>query len=242
MSEILTVKDLKVQFNSRVGGLFGHTVTKEVLKGVTFDIKEGEILGLVGESGSGKSTIAKAVLNLIPYTGDIRMDNAKASMIFQDPKGSLNPSKKIGSLLEEALYLSGEKDRDKRRERAREMILTVGLKEEHLGRYPSELSGGQRQRVCIALALIPEPRLLIADEPVSALDVTIQAQILELLKSLQQKLGLSILFISHDLRVVYNLCDRLIILKSGSIVEEGIPSEVYLHPRADYTKELLSSI
>ncbi len=242
MSEILTVKDLKVQFNSRVGGLFGHIVTKEVLKGVSFDIKEGEILGLVGESGSGKSTIAKAVLDLIPYTGEVRMDNARASMIFQDPKGSLNPSKKVGSLLEEALYLSGEKDKEKRHEKAREMILTVGLKEEHLQRYPSELSGGQRQRVCIAMALIPEPRLLIADEPVSALDVTIQAQILELLKSLQQKFGLSILFISHDLRVVYNFCDRLIILKSGCIVEEGIPAQVYSHPQADYTKELLSSI
>ena len=242
MSEILTVKDLKVQFNSRVGGLFGHIVTKEVLKGVSFDIKEGEILGLVGESGSGKSTIAKAVLDLIPYTGEVRMDNARASMIFQDPKGSLNPSKKVGSLLEEALYLSGEKDKEKRREKAREMIITVGLKEEHLQRYPSELSGGQRQRVCIAMALIPEPRLLIADEPVSALDVTIQAQILELLKSLQQKFGLSILFISHDLRVVYNFCDRLIILKSGCIVEEGIPAQVYSHPQADYTKELLSSI
>ena len=242
MSEILTVKDLKVQFNSRVGGLFGHIVTKEVLKGVSFDIKEGEILGLVGESGSGKSTIAKAVLDLIPYTGEVRMDNARASMIFQDPKGSLNPSKKVGSLLEEALYLSGEKDKEKRHEKAREMIITVGLKEEHLQRYPSELSGGQRQRVCIAMALIPEPRLLIADEPVSALDVTIQAQILELLKSLQQKFGLSILFISHDLRVVYNFCDRLIILKSGCIVEEGIPAQVYSHPQADYTKELLSSI
>jgi peptide/nickel transport system ATP-binding protein len=242
MSEILKVKDLKVQFNSRVGGLFGHIVTKEVLKGVSFDIKEGEILGLVGESGSGKSTIAKAVLNLIPFTGEVYMENAKASMIFQDPKGSLNPSKKVGSLLEEALYLSGEKDKEQRREKAREMILTVGLKEEHLQRYPSELSGGQRQRVCIAMALIPEPRLLIADEPVSALDVTIQAQILELLKSLQQKFGLSILFISHDLRVVYNFCDRLIILKSGCIVEEGIPKQVYSHPQADYTKELLSSI
>ncbi len=111
MSEILKVKDLKVQFNSRVGGLFGHIVTKEVLKGVSFDIKEGEILGLVGESGSGKSTIAKAVLNLIPFTGEVYMENAKASMIFQDPKGSLNPSKKVGSLLEEALYLSDEKDK-----------------------------------------------------------------------------------------------------------------------------------
>ncbi|MCR4789235.1 MAG: ABC transporter ATP-binding protein [Lachnospiraceae bacterium] len=242
MSEILKVRDLNVKFNSRVGGVFGNTVTKEVLKGVSFDIKEGEILGLVGESGSGKSTIAKAVLSLVPYEGEVVMNNARASMVFQDPKGSLNPSKRVGWLLEEALYLSGEKDKEQRSKKAREMILTVGLKEEHLMRYPSELSGGQRQRVCIGLALIPGPRLLIADEPVSALDVTIQAQILELLKDLQQKLGLSILFISHDLRVVYNFCDRLIILKSGNIVEEGIPEQVYAHPVADYTKELLSSI
>ncbi|MCR4850604.1 MAG: ABC transporter ATP-binding protein [Lachnospiraceae bacterium] len=243
MNEILTVNDLKVQFNSRVGGLFGHTVTKEVLKGISFNIKEGEILGLVGESGSGKSTIAKAVLDLVPYTGQITMnDGIRASMIFQDPKGSLNPSKKVGSLLEEALYLSGEKDKDKRHDKALEMILTVGLREEHLNRYPGELSGGQRQRVCIGMALIPGPRLLIADEPVSALDVTIQAQILELLKNLQHTFGLSILFISHDLRVVYNFCDRLIILKSGIIVEEGVPAQVYSNPKADYTKELLSSI
>ena len=242
MDNILSVRDMKVQFNSRVGGLFGHNDTKQVLDGISFDIKEGEILGLVGESGSGKSTIAKAILSLVPYTGEVVSENVRASMVFQDPKGSLNPSKKVGWLLEEALYLSGEKDKTVRQQKASEMIKTVGLKEEHLLRYPGELSGGQRQRVCIALALMSNPKLLIADEPVSALDVTIQAQILELLRQLKQKFGLSILFISHDLRVVYNLCDRMIILKNGRIVEEGVPKEVFTAPKDEYTRILLSSI
>ncbi|MCR4990386.1 MAG: ATP-binding cassette domain-containing protein [Lachnospiraceae bacterium] len=242
MNEILKVKDLNVSFKDSQGLLFSHTVTKHVLKGVSFEIKEGQILGLVGESGSGKSTIAKAVLGLVPYEGEVIMDNAAPSMVFQDPAGSLNPAKRIGWLLDEALYLRGEKDPDERSNKVLEMINLVGLKEEHLKRYPKELSGGQRQRVCIGRALMSQPRLLIADEPVSALDVTIQAQILELLRDLQKKLDLSILFISHDLRVVYNFCDRLIILKDGVIVEEGDPKVVYRTPKDQYTKVLLSSI
>ena len=204
-------------------------------------IKRGEILGLVGESGSGKSTIAKSILSLIPYEGEILVDDKNPAMIFQDPYSSLNPAKKVGWLLEEALYLNGEKNKEVRRHKAEAMIELVGLTKEHLDRYPKELSGGQRQRVCIGLSLMQDPRLLIADEPVSALDVTIQAQILELLKELQEKLGISILFISHDLRVVYNFCDRIIILKSGEIVEEGIPREVYKDPKHPYTKELITS-
>lgn len=243
MSKIVEVNDLRVQFKSRVGGVFGHTVIKEVLHGVNFDIEEGQIVGLVGESGSGKSTIAKAILSLIPYTGEIKtMEESYPSMIFQDPYSSLNPSKKVGWLLEEALYLDDVKDPAERKKKASEMINLVGLSDEYLSRYPRELSGGQRQRVCIALSLMQEPKLLIADEPVSALDVTIQAQILELLKNLQKTLGLSILFISHDLRVVYNLCDKVMILKDGEIVEQGAPKEVYADPQHPYTKELLSSI
>lgn len=243
MSKILKVNDLKVQFKSKVGGVFGRTVTKEVLHGLSFDMDEGQIVGLVGESGSGKSTIAKAILSLIPYTGKIElMEEAYPSMIFQDPYSSLNPSKKVGWLLDEALYLDGVKDKEIRKKKVSEMINLVGLSDEFLSRYPKELSGGQRQRVCIGLALMQEPKLLIADEPVSALDVTIQAQILELLKKLQHTLGLSILFISHDLRVVYNFCDKVMILKDGVIVEQGNPKEVYANPQHEYTKELLSSI
>lgn len=243
MSKIVEVNDLKVQFKSKVGGVFGHHVTKEILHGVSFDMEEGQIVGLVGESGSGKSTIAKAILSLIPYTGEIKtMEEAYPSMIFQDPYSSLNPAKKVGWLLEEALYLDGVKEEAERKKKASKMINLVGLSDDYLTRYPKELSGGQRQRVCIALALMQEPKLLIADEPVSALDVTIQAQILELLKNLQKTLGLSILFISHDLRVVYNLCDKVMILKNGEIVEQGPPKEVYANPQHPYTKELLLSI
>lgn len=170
------------------------------------------------------------------------MEEAYPSMIFQDPYSSLNPAKKVGWLLEEALYLDGVKEEAERKKKASKMINLVGLSDDYLTRYPKELSGGQRQRVCIALALMQEPKLLIADEPVSALDVTIQAQILELLKNLQKTLGLSILFISHDLRVVYNLCDKVMILKNGEIVEQGPPKEVYANPQHPYTKELLLSI
>jgi peptide/nickel transport system ATP-binding protein len=146
-------------------------------------------------------------------------------MIFQDPKGSLNPSKKVGSLPEEALYLSGEKDKDKRHDKALEMILTVGLREEHLNRYPGELSGGQRQRVCIGMALIPGPRLLIADEPVSALDVTVQKQILELILDIQRRTGIAVLFISHDMNIVRQMCHRIFHMTDGKL-NELTPEEV----------------
>lgn len=242
MDNILEVSNLNVKFNNRVGGLFGHTVVNEVLKDVSFCIKEGEVLGLLGESGCGKSTIAKSILNLVPYTGSIKLNNADPSMVFQDPRSSLNPAKTVGWLLSEAQYLDGEKDKAVRNEKAIDMIKKVGLDEAYLERFPGELSGGQRQRVAIGLALMQNPHLLIADEPVSALDVTIQAQILGLLKQLQKELDLSILFISHDLRVIYNFCDRIIILRNGKIVEEGVPKEVYSNPKNEYTKELIASI
>lgn len=241
MEKVLSVNNLIVEFKNRKS-IFDKPVIKRVLKDISFDINKGEIVGLVGESGSGKSTIAKSVLGLIPYEGRIENYTKKPQMVFQDPYSSLNPSKKVGWLLNEALYLDGVLDKDISNQKAEDMITLVGLEKEHLLRYPNELSGGQRQRVCIALALISEPSLLIADEPVSALDVTIQAQVLELLKELYKKMDLSILFISHDLRVVYNMCDRVIILKNGEIVEEGSPKEVYQNPRHEYTKQLLASI
>lgn len=241
MSKIVTVRNLSVQFNNS-HGLFEKKTVKKVLKGISFDVNEGEILGLVGESGSGKSTIAKAILGLVKYEGEIEHFSEHPQMIFQDPAGSLNPSKRVGWLLDEAQLLSGEKDKNKRARKSVEMLEMVGLGREYLKHYPKELSGGQRQRVCIALALMQNPKFLIADEAVSALDVTIQAQILNLLRDLHERMGLSILFISHDLKVVYNLCDRVLILKSGEIVEEGIPKEVYSNPQNEYTKALLASI
>lgn len=241
MDEILKVENLSVQFNNKKG-LFSPPSVKKVLNNVCFGIKNGEIVGLLGESGSGKSTIAKAILGMVPYTGKITHGSAKPQMVFQDPYSSLNPSKKVGWLLKEALYLDGERDKEVLDKAASDMINMVGLSDEFLIRYPNELSGGQRQRVCIGLSLMQNPKLLIADEPVSALDVTIQAQILKLLDELQEKMGLSILFISHDLRVVYNVCDRVLVLKNGVIVEEGDPKEVYSSPKHEYTKQLLDSL
>lgn len=238
---ILTVKDLSVSYKAHGKGLFGEEKKIQVLNGVSFEMKEGEILGLVGESGSGKSTLAKAVLGLIPYQGEVTNSSAHPQMIFQDPYSSLNPAKKVGWLLEEALRLGGEKRKDIRRQRTVEMLQKVGLDEKYLERYPSQLSGGQRQRVCIAQALMQSPKLLFADEPVSALDVTVQAQILDLMCSLQQEMGLSILFISHDLRVVYRMCQRVMIMKKGQILESGLVDEVYFHHRDPYTGTLLQA-
>lgn len=241
MNNILEVKNLNVKFNNKKG-IFDKTVTKHVLHDIYFDIKDGEILGLVGESGCGKSTLAKSILGLIPYEGEIKHYSERPQMIFQDPYSSLNPSKKVGWLLKEAAYLDGVRDKDKLETMAQEMITMVGLSKEHLERLPNELSGGQRQRVCIALSLMQKPKLVIADEPVSALDVTVQAQVLELMGDLHKKMGLSILFISHDLRVVYNVCDRVMILRNGRIVEVGTPQEVYMNPKNEYTKQLLASV
>lgn len=243
MSEILKVENLNVSFRNKGKGFFARSIQKQVLFDVSLNVNEGEIVGLVGESGSGKSTIAKAILDLVPYTGKVELSpGAKPRMIFQDPAGSLDPSKKLSFLLEEALLLDGEKDPKIRQDKAAEKLEMVGLSREFLNRYPRELSGGQRQRAAIALALMQEPGFLIADEPVSALDVTIQAQVLELLDRLQEQMGLSILFISHDLRVVYHMCDRVVILQQGRVVEEGIPDEVYRNPQSEYTKLLLRSI
>lgn len=238
---ILAVSKLNVSFQDRSKGLFGKKNQIHVLKDISFDMKQGEILGLVGESGSGKSTLAKAVLGLIPYQGEIVHASEYPQMVFQDPYGSLNPAKKVGWILEEPLRLRGSLSEEEHKKKVLWMLHKVGLDDKFLDRYPSQLSGGQRQRICIAAALMQEPKLLIADEPVSALDVTIQAQILELLNKLHKEMGLSILFISHDLRVVYQTCDRVMILKDGRVVEMGDVEQVYFSPENEYTKNLLKS-
>lgn len=238
---ILEVSGLHVSYKNKKRMPFSKEHHIQVLKDVTFSLREGEILGLVGESGSGKSTLAKAVLGLLPYEGSIVQTSAHPQMVFQDPYGSLNPAKKIGWILEEPLRLKGEKDGAERKRRVLAMLDKVGLDERFMERYPSQLSGGQRQRICIAAALMQEPRLLIADEPVSALDVTIQAQILELLSDLHKEMGLAILFISHDLRVVYQMCHRVMIMQKGQIVEEGEVEKVYFDHQNPYTGALLQA-
>lgn len=215
---------------------------QQVLKDVSFVVHQGEILGLVGESGCGKSTLSKAILGFVKdYEGEIIHHTKNPQMVFQDPFSSLNPGKKIGWILEEPLRHNSRAGKAERRKLVENMIERVGLTIDYLDRYPRELSGGQRQRVSIAISLIQGSRFIIADEPVSALDVTIQKQIMELMISLQEEMGLSYLFISHDLNVIYQMCDRVIVMKDGRIVEEGEIEEVYRHPKHPYTRQLLES-
>lgn len=241
MSSILTVRELNSFYKKENPGGAGRRRV-QILRDVSFSMDEGEILGLVGESGSGKSTLAKAIFGMVAdKTGTILCEDTHPQMIFQDPYGSLNPAKTVGWILEEPLKNRSRMPKEERVKRAAEMLSHVGLDEKFLKRYPGELSGGQRQRVCIASALMLRPKLLIADEPVSALDVTIQAQVLKLLFSLKKEFGLSILFISHDLRVVYQICDRVMIMQGGALVETGASEQIYFEPQHPYTKRLLEA-
>lgn len=227
----------------RDGGLFRRGPYQEVLHDVTFDVRHGEILGLVGESGTGKSTLAKTILGIVkPDAGQVIHYTKRPQMIFQDPYSSLNPAYTVSWILEEPLRIYGKYDAAERKRRVRDMLERVELPEECLEARPSELSGGQRQRVSIATALIQRPKFLIADEPVSALDVTIQAQILKLLKSLRDQLDLSYLFISHDLNVVRHISNRVGVMYLGRIVELGDTEDVYCRPMHPYTQALLSAI
>lgn len=241
MSEGLVLSLQHVTSGYHEGGLFRKGNYQEVLHDVSFDVRHGEILGLVGESGTGKSTLARTILSMVkPDKGQVIHYTERPQMIFQDPYSSLNPAYTIEWIMEEPLRIAGVAAAERKR-RVREMLSQVELPEEVLTAKPSELSGGQRQRVSIATALIREPKFIIADEPVSALDVTIQAQILRLLGELRDRLDLSYLFISHDLNVVYQLCDRVLVMKEGRIVEQGTVEEIFEHPRQDYTKQLLAA-
>ena len=198
-------------------------VKREVLKDVSFSIYEGEIVGLLGESGSGKTTLCKCILKLLKdFEGEVIHHTDKPQMIFQDPFNSLNPKKKIGWILEEPLKVSGKSlkwSKKERKKRVEEVLESVNLPIEFSKRYPGELSGGQRQRVSIALALITGTKFILADEPLSALDVTVQAQIIKLLKKLQKENGISFLFVSHDVDVVADLCERVLMIEEGSLKE-----------------------
>lgn len=245
---ILEVRDLNVFYNESRNSLFSKAKkNKQVTKNVTFNIRRSEILGLVGESGCGKTSLSKAILGINKnYTGEI-VNNCKTrpQMVFQDPYSSLNPAKSVGWLLEEPLRAlnvrkgSNRMTKAEMKEEAISILKKIGLGEEYYNRKPSQLSGGQRQRISIGQAVITKPELIIADEPVSALDVTIQTQIMELMKKLQEEMKLSYLFISHDIDVIYQMSNRIMVMKNGCIVECGETKEVFENPQNEYTKQLL---
>ncbi|MFT2014252.1 dipeptide ABC transporter ATP-binding protein [Streptomyces sp. 796.1] len=258
---IAEVRNLSVEFAARGPRLPGlRRPPIRAVREVSLGIGPGETLGLVGESGSGKSTTARVLAGLQrPTAGSVRFDGRDISdaarntklrrelsrevqLVFQDPYASLNPRHTVEQIVTMPLVVHTQQRADERRERAVWLLERVGLGAEHLARYPHEFSGGQRQRIGIARALAPQPRLLIADEPVSALDVSVQAQVLNLLMDLRDEFGLSLLFVSHDLAVVRHFCDRIAVLRGGELLETGTRDEVFDHPTHDYTKELLAAM
>ncbi len=238
--ELLRMTNVSVEYREKT--FFGKEKITKAVNDVSFSLYRGEILGLVGESGSGKSTLSKAVTGLLkPSAGTVWLSEkgGRPQMVFQDPYGSLNPAKKIGWILEEPLRIQGGFTKKERKRLVIEALKEVELKETYLNRYVRELSGGQRQRVAIAVALMQKPDIVILDEPVSALDVTVQRQILELLYRLRKEHRMSYLFVSHDMNVIRKICDRVMILYKGELVEEGETERVFEQPKHPYTKKLL---
>ena len=258
MENLVAIKNLNVIYESKKN-VFGDIQNIYAVNGVNIDVKKGEILAIAGESGCGKSTLAKAIMKLVDIkSGEILVDGIdvsklkknkelktfyqKVQMIFQNPYSSLNPKMKIGDILREPLDINTKLSKEEKDTKVKEVIKKVGLDEEALNLYPHEFSGGQRQRIAIARALILNPEFIIADEPVSALDVSIQAQIINLLKQLKDDYNLTFLFISHDLSVIKYLADRVAIMYLGEIVEAGTTEEIFSDPKHPYTKALLSAV
>jgi oligopeptide transport system ATP-binding protein len=255
----LEVTDLVKHFPVKRGLLFDREVDQvRAVDGISFRVGRGETLGLVGESGSGKSTACRAALQLTkPSSGSVRFEGREIAgisrrqmrplrremqMVFQDPYASLNPRKRVGQIIGDPLKLQGEASGAELRRRVQELLERVGLSPEHYDRFPHEFSGGQRQRIGIARAIALRPKLIVADEPVSALDVSIQAQIVNLLSDLQQELGLTYVFVAHDIGIVRHVSDRIAVMNKGKIVEEGPADEVCERPRDAYTKQLLAAV
>ena len=256
---LLEVKNLKTWFPVRRGILQRTVGHVKAVDDVSFFVRRGETLGLVGESGCGKTTVGRTILRLIPNSGgsvrfdgrdvfaanalDLRRLRREMQIIFQDPGGSLNPRMRVGRIIGEPLEVHGlTKSADETRVRVEELLVKCGLWKQAADRYPHEFSGGQRQRIGIARALSLEPRLIVCDEPTSALDVSIQSQILNLLGDLQDEMGLSYLFISHDMAVIHHICDRIAVMYNGRIVEEGSRDEIINAPKHEYTQALLSAV
>lgn len=239
---VLKAEDIKLSFKEKGTAVYQKKREKEVLKGVSFEVYDGEILGVVGESGCGKSTLARVITGLYKhYDGKLSMTCKKPQMVFQDPFGSLNPSRRLGWILEEPLKLRGIKDKKERSRLVDEMLVEIGLDSSYKKRYAKELSGGQRQRISIGLALLTGSDFIVADEPVSALDVTVQGQILKLLLKMHEEKNLTMMFISHDLEVVRRVCTRVIVMYMGEIVEMADSEEIYTNPQHPYTKKLLAA-
>jgi len=256
---LLKVTDLRKWFPVKEGLLLDRTVDYvKAVDGVSLEVHEGETLGLVGESGSGKSTTGYCILQLLKPTegsvrfmgkeltelgrSDLREMRREMQIVFQDPYSSLNPRQTVGNIVAEPLVVHGIGTRRDRAARVRELLEIVGFNPDFTNRYPHEFSGGQRQRIGVARALALNPRLIVCDEPVSALDVSIQAQILNLLKDLQRDFGLAFLFVAHDLAVVRAMSDRIAVMNNGVLVETGPADEVYSHPQEDYTRALLAAV
>jgi ABC-type oligopeptide transport system ATPase subunit len=256
---LLTVRNLKKYFPIKKGLLIDRTVDHvKAVDDVSFDVRPGETLGLVGESGSGKTTTGYCVLQLLkPTSGSVQFDGKELTtmsrrdlrqmrrevqIVFQDPYASLNPRMTVGDIVAESLVVHNVGNRRSRRRSAEQLLEVVGFNPDFINRYPHEFSGGQRQRIGIARALALNPRLIVCDEPVSALDVSIQAQILNLLKDLQKEFGLAYLFIAHDLAVVRTMSDRIAVMNRGQIVEYGPAEQVYSHPKDAYSQALLAAV
>jgi len=255
---LLQVKDLVREYQMPREKLFGPAPTVKALNGVSFTIEAGRSLGIVGESGSGKSTLARLVMALDKPTAgtvnmlgrdlhtlgvsELRAARRDFQMVFQDPYGSLDPRQTVERIVGEPLAAQGDTTRADQRKRATEVLASVGLRASDLDKYPHEFSGGQRQRIAIARALITRPRLIVADEPVSALDVSVQAQVLNLMQDLQAEFGVTYMLISHDLAVVHHLCHEVAVLWQGRIVEQGPPERLFTAAEHPYTRALLDAV